>query len=50
VASRAKTLEETLSSARKLLRLGTCVEALHSSLSTVSHPDIVIRLTVTLSR
>lgn len=50
VASRAKTLEETLSSARKLLRLGTCVEVLHSSLSTVSHPDIVIRLTVTLSR
>ena len=32
------------------MRLGTCVDALNSSMASVGHPDLVIRLTVTLSR
>ena len=47
---KVRNLEANLSAARKLLRLGTCVEALYSSLKTVSHPDMVIRVTSTLSR
>lgn len=49
-AGQARQLETTLSSARKLLRLGTCVDAFHSSLASVGHPDIVLRITITLSR
>ena len=49
-AAQARQLETTLSSARKLLRLGTCIDALHSSVASVGHPDIVLRVTITLSR
>jgi len=49
-AAQARQLETTLSSARKLLRLGTCIDALHSSVASVGHPDIVLRITITLSR
>lgn len=45
-----KNLENTLRSARKLLRLGTAIDALYSSTISIGHPDLVIRLTVTLSR
>lgn len=45
-----KSLESTLRSARKLLRLGTAIDALYSSTLSIRHPDLVIRLTVTLSR
>ena len=45
-----KNLENTLRSARKLLRLGTAIDALYSSSLSIGHPDLVIRLTVTLSR
>lgn len=45
-----KNLESTLRSARKLLRLGTSIDALYSSTISIGHPDLVIRLTVTLSR
>ena len=45
-----KNLESTLRSARKLLRLGTSIDALYSSTLSIQHPDLVIRLTVTLSR
>ena len=45
-----KNLESTLRSARKLLRLGTAIDALYSSTLSIRHPDLVIRLTVTLSR
>ena len=49
-AAQARQLETTLSSARKLLRLGTCIDALRSSVASVGHPDIVLRITITLSR
>lgn len=45
-----RQLEQTVRSARKFLRLGTSLDALHASLMTVRHPDIIIRLTLTLSR
>ena len=50
VSPQAKQLGDLLATNRKLLRLGTCVDALNSSLATVGHPDLVIRLTVTLAR
>jgi len=50
VSPQAKQLGDLLATNRKLLRLGTCVDALNSSLATVDHPDLVIRLTVTLAR
>ena len=46
----AASLGDVLASSRKLLRLGTCLEVLRSSLATVSHPDLTLRLTLTLSR
>ena len=49
-AAQARQLEATLSSARKLLRLGTCIDSLRSSVASVGHPDIVLRVTITLSR
>jgi len=49
-AAQAHQLATTLSSARKLLRLGTCIDALHASVASVGHPDIVLRVTITLSR
>ena len=39
-----------IGSSRKFLRLGTCVDALYSSFSSVSNPDPVVRFLVTLSR
>ena len=39
-----------ISSSRKFLRLGTCVDALYSSFSSVSNPDPVVRFLVRLSR
>jgi len=46
----ARLLEKTLSSSRKLLRLGTCIEALRSAVSSVGQPDLTLRLSLTLGR
>ena len=43
-------LASMIGATRKFLRLGTCVDALYSSFTSVSHPDPFVRLTVTLSR
>jgi len=43
-------LEATLRSARKLMRLGTSIDALYSSTLSIHHPDLLIRFTTTLSR
>ncbi|XP_054160135.1 peroxisomal membrane protein 11B-like [Oppia nitens] len=43
-------LESKLSSSRKLLRLGRCIDALYSSLQTMHLPDPTLRVTLTVSR
>ena len=43
-------LASMIGATRKFLRLGTCVDALLSSFTSVSHPDPFVRMTVTLSR
>ena len=43
-------LASMIGATRKFLRLGTCVDALYSSFTTVPHPDSFVRMTVTLSR
>ena len=43
-------LVTTISFARKFLRLGTCVDALYSSCSSITNPDPALRVLVTLSR
>ncbi|XP_051157186.1 peroxisomal membrane protein 11B [Leptopilina boulardi] len=45
-----KSLEYTFSSFRKLLRLGRCFESLYSTFSTINYPDVVIRITMSVSR
>lgn len=45
-----KSLEYTFSSFRKLLRLGRCLDSLYSALSTINNPDIIIRITLTISK
>ena len=44
------SLASMIGATRKFLRLGTCVDALLSSFTSVSHPDPFVRMTVTLSR
>lgn len=45
-----RSLEYTFSSFRKLLRLGRCLDTLYSALSTMKYPDLIIRITLTLSK
>ena len=40
----------TISASRKFLRLGTCIDALQSSCSSISHPDPALRVMLTLAR
>lgn len=48
--ARLKILESAFSSFRKLLRLGKSLETLHGALRTRLLPDLVLRVTLTLSR
>lgn len=45
-----RALEYTFSSFRKLLRLGKCVDVLYSALSSIHYPNVLVRVTTTLSR
>ncbi|CAD6244084.1 GSCOCG00013238001-RA-CDS [Cotesia congregata] len=45
-----KSLEYTFSSFRKLLRLGRFLDSLYSALSSMKYPNLVIRITLTLSK
>ncbi|XP_012264050.2 peroxisomal membrane protein 11B [Athalia rosae] len=45
-----KSLEYTFSSFRKLLRLGRCLDLLYSALSAMKYPNLVVRVTLTLSK
>ncbi|XP_055920222.1 peroxisomal membrane protein 11B-like [Eupeodes corollae] len=50
VADQFKTLEYILSSFRKLLRFGKCLDLFYASLKTFHYPDSAIRVTHTLSK
>lgn len=50
LADQFKTLEYILSSFRKLLRFGKCLDLLYASLRTIHYPDAAIRVTLTLSK
>lgn len=50
VVSKLKNLEYSLSTGRKLLRLGRSVDTLYGALSTMHLNDLVHRLTLTMSR
>ncbi|XP_043280414.1 peroxisomal membrane protein 11B [Venturia canescens] len=45
-----KSLEYTFSSFRKLLHFGRCLDSLYGVLNVMQHPDVAIRITMTLSR
>lgn len=45
-----KTLEYILSSFRKLLRFGKCLDVFYASFKSIHYPDIAIRITLTLSK
>ncbi|XP_055700920.1 peroxisomal membrane protein 11B [Phlebotomus papatasi] len=45
-----RTFELSLSTFRKTLRFGKCVDVFYSSLASLHHSDAVVRITVTLSR
>lgn len=45
-----KSLEYSLSTFRKLLRLGRCIESLYGALSSMHYNDITVRFTATLSK
>ncbi|KAI9577885.1 peroxisomal membrane protein 11B [Glossina fuscipes] len=45
-----KSLEYILSTFRKLLRFGKCLDIFYASLRTVHHPDLTIRITLTLGK
>ncbi|KAK2579773.1 hypothetical protein KPH14_011109 [Odynerus spinipes] len=45
-----RSLEYTFSSFRKLLRLGRCLDTLYSALSIMKYPDLIVRITLTLSK
>ncbi|XP_071965197.1 peroxisomal membrane protein 11B-like [Antedon mediterranea] len=47
---RLKNLEKALSTTRKLLRFGKSFDMLHAALRTIHHPDVFIRVTVTMSK
>lgn len=48
--ARLKIIENAFSTFRKLLRLGKSIEVLHGALRTLHLPDVVLRVTLTLSR
>ncbi|XP_067634246.1 peroxisomal membrane protein 11B [Eurosta solidaginis] len=50
LADSFKTVEYILSTFRKLLRFGRCVDIFYSSLRTIHYPDLTIRITLTLSK
>ncbi|XP_053962706.1 peroxisomal membrane protein 11B [Anastrepha ludens] len=50
LADSFKTVEYILSTFRKLLRFGRCVDIFYSSLRTIHYPDLTIRVTLTLSK
>ncbi|CAD7014113.1 peroxisomal membrane protein 11B [Ceratitis capitata] len=50
LADNFKTVEYILSTFRKLLRFGRCVDVFYSSLRTIHHPELTIRVTLTLSK
>ncbi|KAJ9601315.1 hypothetical protein L9F63_000537 [Diploptera punctata] len=45
-----KSLEYTFSSFRKLLRLGRFLDMLYGALSSIHYPDVIVRVTCTLSK
>ncbi|XP_043486549.1 peroxisomal membrane protein 11B [Polistes fuscatus] len=45
-----RSLEYTFSSFRKLLRLGRCLDSFYLALSTMRYPDLIVRVTLTLSK
>ncbi|OAD58705.1 Peroxisomal membrane protein 11B, partial [Eufriesea mexicana] len=45
-----RSLEYTFSSFRKLLRLGRCLDSLYSTLKIMKYPDVVVRVTLILSK
>ncbi|KAG8234291.1 hypothetical protein J437_LFUL015016 [Ladona fulva] len=45
-----QNLEYSFSAFRRLLRLGRFLDTLYGALSTIHHSDIIVRITVTLSR
>ncbi|KAH8283484.1 hypothetical protein KR018_003641 [Drosophila ironensis] len=45
-----KTIEYILSTFRKLLRFGKCVDVFYGSLKSLHYPDLTIRVTLTLSK
>ncbi|XP_055311873.1 peroxisomal membrane protein 11B [Sitodiplosis mosellana] len=45
-----KTLEYLLSSFRKLLRFGKCIDLMYAAQRTIHHTNVTIRLTLTLSK
>ncbi|XP_013162641.1 PREDICTED: peroxisomal membrane protein 11B [Papilio xuthus] len=47
---RVKSLENTLSSFRKVLRLGRCVDIFYNALSTINIEDPILRFTLTASK
>lgn len=50
VVDQFKTLEYILSSFRKLLRFGKCLDAFYSSLKSFHYPDVAIRITLTMGK
>ncbi|CAB3363570.1 Hypothetical predicted protein [Cloeon dipterum] len=50
VVHKLQGLEYALSTFRKLLRWGRCIEALHSALQAFSHPDVVQRTLLAIGR
>lgn len=48
--NKLKDLENTLSTSRKLLRMGRCVDVMHSAMQTIHLPDSTLRITLTFSR
>ncbi|XP_033337924.2 peroxisomal biogenesis factor 11ab [Megalopta genalis] len=45
-----RSLEYTLSSFRKLLRLGRCLDSIHAGLKIMKHPDTVLRVILVASK
>ncbi|KAM7345046.1 peroxisomal biogenesis factor 11ab [Cochliomyia hominivorax] len=45
-----KSLEYILSTFRKLLRFGKCLDVFYTSLRTIHYPDLVIRVTLTMGK
>ncbi|XP_033109546.1 peroxisomal membrane protein 11B-like [Anneissia japonica] len=48
--TKLKNLEKALSTTRKLLRFGKSFDMLHAALRTIHHPDVFVRVTVTMSK